>query len=136
MPTRQRKARAVRKEHQRLLVVTEGVATEPQYVEGLNQFLRDGTVLVSVKTVGVGKDPREVVKKCIELRDNAVKKNKAFDQCVCLVDVDQHTTLEEATVTAQHEGIHLLASRLKFEVWLLWHSSESLAVKPRSNWTT
>lgn len=85
--------------------------------------------MVSVKTVGIDRDPREVVKKCIELRDKAVRARKAFGQCVCLVDVDQHTTLTEAVATAQHEGIDLLVSRLKFEVWLLWHVSGSRAAR-------
>ncbi|NLE96470.1 MAG: RloB domain-containing protein [Propionibacterium sp.] len=105
--------------------MTEGQATEPQYVERLNQHLRDGPLTVSVRTVGVGKDPRLVVKKCVEERDRAAKAGKSFDHCVCLVDVDQHTTLAEAITTAAVEGIDVIVSRLKFEVWLLWHASES-----------
>ncbi|QSB05232.1 RloB domain-containing protein [Natronoglycomyces albus] len=103
--------------------------TEKQYVERLEQYLRASRFRVSVKSVGVGKDPREVVKKCIEFRKNAKDKDKAFDHCVCLVDVDQHTTLQEAIKTAQREGIDLIVSRLKFEVWLLWHASNSTSVR-------
>lgn len=127
MARQQRHRRPRRRELRRLLVVSEGVATEKQYVERLNQHLRGDSVAVSVKAVGVGKDPRSVVKKCAELRDKAAKAGKAFDQCVCLVDVDQHTTLNEAITSARREGIDLVASRLKFEVWLLWHVSDSRA---------
>lgn len=127
MAKRQRKAHPPRREHRRLLVVTEGLATEKQYVERLNQHLRDSAVAVSVKAVGVRKDPLEVVKKCIELKDAAARSRKAYDQCVCLVDVDQHTTLDEAAKTARAADVGLLVSRLKFEVWLLWHTSESRA---------
>ena len=73
MARRSRSRRSLRPERRRLLVVTEGQATEPQYVERLNQHLRDGPLTVSVKTVGVGKDPRLVVKKCAEERDRAAK---------------------------------------------------------------
>lgn len=127
MLKRQRKARPSRPEHRRLLVVTEGLATEKQYVERLTQYLRDSPVMVSVKAVGVGKDPLEVVKKCINLQHAASRSSKAYDQCVCLVDVDQHKTLDEAAKTARAANVGLLISRLKFEVWLLWHTSEKRA---------
>lgn len=45
------------------------------------------------------------------------------------MDVDQHTTLRQAATTAKNEGVSLLVSRLKFEVWLLWHVSDSCAAK-------
>lgn len=125
----QRKIRRSREPRDRILVVTEGTTTEKQYVEGLLQFLRSEAVTVSVKTAGVGKDPGKVVRKCVELRDEAKRAKHGFDQCICLVDVDQHGTLDDAITTARREGIHLLVSRLKFEVWLLWHVSESRAVR-------
>ena len=103
------------------LVVTEGRTTEPQYVERLGQYLRQHSALVSVKSVGVGKDPSAVVLKCIELRDEAQRKGKDYDWCVCLVDRDQHSTLSEAAKLAERERIIFLVSNLKFEVWLLWH---------------
>lgn len=125
MANPQRKSRKRRQEYRRLLVVTEGVVTEKQYVERLEQYLRASNYRVSVKSVGIGRDPREVVKKCIEFRKNAKKRDKAYDHCVCLVDVDQHTKLKEATEMAQREGIDIIVSRLKFEIWLLWHVSDS-----------
>lgn len=110
--------------HCRLLVVTEGNVTEPQYVERLHQTLRGTGVAVSVKTVGMGRDPVAVVRKSAELRDRAVKQKKAYDRCVCLVDVDTHASLSAAVALAKREGIDLVVSNLKFEVWLLWHVTE------------
>lgn len=110
-----------RQEARRVLVVTEGKATEPQYVERLNSFLRGRGVTASVRTVGVGKDPLKVVQRCIEIRDKEAAKKKGFDSCVCLVDVDEHATLPDAIVLADAEGIMVLVSNAKFEIWLYWH---------------
>lgn len=114
----------------RILVVTEGKCTEPQYVEGLNRYLRSKGATATVKRVAVGKDPLKVVEKCIEVRDEAAKadKEKKYDVCVCLVDVDQHESLPRACEVADGEGILVLVSRLKFEVWLRWHVEDSRSV--------
>lgn len=52
----------------RILVVTEGLRTEPLYVEGLNRHLRSKGATAVVNPVKVGKDPLKVVEKCIEKR--------------------------------------------------------------------
>jgi hypothetical protein len=115
----------------RVLVVTEGRLTEPQYVEGLNRYLRGNGTTTVVKTIPVGKDPLNVVRKCIEIRDRAIKDKKSYDVCVCLVDVEQHKTLLAACKTAAKESILMLVSNLKFEVWLRWHIEDK-----RSSLTT
>lgn len=125
MGRQQRRARPVQQERLRVLVVTEGTSTEPQYVELLQQFLRDSGPATTVKSVGVGKDPLKVVQACVVHRDQAKGRDKPFDLCVCLVDVDTHSLLESARVLAGREGISLLVSNVKFEVWLRWHREES-----------
>ncbi|TWJ07597.1 RloB-like protein [Stackebrandtia albiflava] len=115
------RARPRRQPAQRILVVTEGTRTEPQYVEGLNRHLRSAGATAIVKPVGVGKDPAAVVRKCMEIRDKAVSDEKEYDICVCLVDVDRHEALRTACRLADSESILLLASNLKFEAWLRWH---------------
>lgn len=121
---RRRTGRPRRQEVRRILVVTEGKRTEPQYVEGLNRYLRSEGTTAVVKSVSVEKDPLKVVEKCIEKRNEAVLNGKGFDDCVCLVDVDQHQTLAGAVRLAEQEGIWLLISNLKFEVWLRWHKED------------
>lgn len=74
-----------------------------------------------VKSIPVGKDPMKVVQKCIEIRDRASIDEKAYDICICLVDVDRHAALPAACRLAGNESIHLLVSNLKFEAWLRWH---------------
>lgn len=117
----QRKNRPSRQDVRRILVVTEGTETEPQYVERLNSYLRSKSSTAVVKSVGVGKDPLKVVERCIEHREKAAQNGKGFDVCVCLVDVDQHATLSKAAILAKREGVLLLISNLKFEMWLRWH---------------
>lgn len=108
----------------RILVVTEGTRTEPQYVEGLNRYLRSKGATAIVKPVSVGKDPLKVVQKCVEKRDEAARNDKEYDDCVCLVDVDEHQTLPAAVQLAEREKIRLLISNLKFEAWLRWHAED------------
>ncbi|MFE9578338.1 RloB family protein [Nocardia sp. NPDC006044] len=124
MPVRRqsgRTSRPTRQAARRILVVTEGTRTEPQYVEGLNSYLRSRGATAVVKSVPVGKDPVKVVRKGIEIRDNAASNEKNYDVCVCLVDVDQHQALPAACQLAARESILLLVSNLKFETWLRWH---------------
>ena len=109
-------------------MVTEGTETEPQYVERLNSFLRSKDVNAVVKSIGIGKDPLKVVQKCVEHRDLAAQKDKGFDICVCLVDVDRHAMLQRAADLAAREDILLLISNLKFEVWLRWHIEKKRSV--------
>ncbi|MBP6996979.1 MAG: RloB domain-containing protein [Phycicoccus sp.] len=121
---RARRSRPKRQTARRILVVAEGTRTEPQYVERLNTYLRSKASTTIVKPIGVGKDPLRVVERCVELRDAAAGGEKAYDDCVCLVDVDQHSTLEGAARLASREGIILLISNVKFEVWLRWHAED------------
>ncbi|SOD61708.1 RloB-like protein [Streptomyces zhaozhouensis] len=127
MAARPHRRRPRRAENERGLVVAEGTETERQYVERLTQHLRRANV--TVRTVGVGKDPRAVVKKCVEVRREAARRGKGYDWCVCLVDRDEHTTLPAAAALARAEGIPLLVTNLKFEVWLLWHAVDVAAPK-------
>ena len=118
---RRRRGRPHREPARRILVVTEGTRTEPQYVEGLNRYLRSKGATAIVKPVSVGKDPLKVVQKCVEKRDEATRNDKGYDDCVCLVDVDEHHALPAAVQLAEREKIRLLISNLKFEAWLRWH---------------
>lgn len=105
-----RTSRPKRQPARRILVVTEGTRTEPQYVEGLNRYLRNAGAAAVVKSVPVGKDPMKVVRKCIEIRDKAASDEKDYDVCVCLVDVDQHEALPTACQLAARESILLTSS--------------------------
>lgn len=125
-----RSSRPKRQVYRRILVASEGEITEAQYVQRLSQILRSEAVNVSVTTVHGASDPVSVVEKCIEKREREKKSQREpFDHCVCLVDVDTHAHLDEAISLAGEHGIQLIVTNLKFEVWLLWHVSDSLGAK-------
>lgn len=128
MPTRKRTPRAPRRS---LLVVTEGVVTEREYIDEIANYVShhypSATAPKPIKTIGVGKTPLKVVEACIAERNKAERNGVGYSQCVCLVDFDEHSDLEEAIRTAKRHDILILVSRLKFEVWLRWHASTSRA---------
>lgn len=126
---RQRSSRPDRIERTRILVVTEGLKTEPQYLEGLQSYYRSIGATAVVERHGLGKDPKAVAKHCIDLK----KRKPDFDYYVCLVDVDQHPHLDEAMRIAEQNDVLMLVSNVKFEVWLLWHVKESRAAQTSSN---
>ncbi|PPF46731.1 hypothetical protein C5B85_00070 [Pseudoclavibacter sp. AY1F1] len=124
----QRKPRPGRTDVQRILVVTEGTATEPEYLEQLASHLRSPNTTTHVKTVPVGRDPLTVVRKCIKLKEEFSDSGKAYDHHVCLVDVDEHQTLAAACELAERESIEMYICNLKFEVWLRWHKEDKRSV--------
>lgn len=117
--SRGRRRTPSRPERQRGLIVTEGTVTEPQYFQLLTQQLPRASANVTVRSTG--QDPLNVLDKCLELRSDAEARGKPYDWCCCVVDVDQHSTLERCLIEARRSGIEVVVTNLKFEVWLLWH---------------
>jgi hypothetical protein len=120
--------RGSRAERVRLLIVTEGIRTEPQYFDGLSAHLRaTGTQVVTVRTVGTGRDPVKVVREADRRRAEEKRKGDPFDGVWCVVDVDDHHTLDQALTLAGSLGLNVAVSCPCFEVWLLWHFEDLLA---------
>ena len=44
-----------------------------------------------------------------------------YSERFCVIDVDQHQNLEKALSSAAKNGISIVVTNIKFEVWLLWH---------------
>ncbi|WP_449337452.1 RloB family protein [Streptomyces griseus] len=119
------KSKNKRTEYRKILVATEGTKTEPQYFEGLASHLNAKAVrILSVKSVGVGKDPLRIVTEAARLRDREIKAGDGFDETWCVLDVDQHATLGPACREAKKLRIDVAISSPCFEVWLLWHYEE------------
>jgi hypothetical protein len=109
-----------------ILVVCEGKITEPQYIEGFRAS--HGTTTVQVKVHSPGGDPKALVERAIELRDDASGRarregddNLMYDEVWCVFDVDTHERFEAARAKAQAEAIRLAVSNPCFELWLLIH---------------
>jgi hypothetical protein len=109
-----------------LLVVCEGEVTEPQYLRGFGRAQGANTVRLHVQAPGG--DPRALVRRAIELRDEAAARatrerddNLAYDEVWCVFDVDDHAGLPTAREFAQRSDIGLALSNPCIELWLLLH---------------
>ena len=104
-----RERRPRRFERARGLVVTEGTVTEVQYLQMLRQQLpRDAA---SLKVIGEGSDPLRVVKRALKER-----KNGDYSWTLCLVDCDDHESLQDALSLATEESIQVLVSNPCFDL--------------------
>ncbi|HYW06041.1 MAG TPA: RloB family protein [Longimicrobium sp.] len=109
-----------------LLVVCEGQVTEPQYLGGFGQARGANTVRLRVEAPGG--DPRALVQRAVELRDEAAARatrerddNVAYDEVWCVFDVDDHARLRAARELAERMDIGLAVSNPCFELWLILH---------------
>jgi hypothetical protein len=112
-----------------LLVVCEGEVTEREYINGFGQA--HGANTVRLKVLAPGGDPRALVQRAVELRDEAADRadrerddNLAYDEVWCVFDVDDHARLGAARELADAEGIGLAVTNPSFELWLLLHFRE------------
>jgi hypothetical protein len=112
-----------------LLVVCEGEVTEPQYIRGFAQA--QGANTVRLRVIAPGGDPRALVERAFELRDDAAGRaaregdtTYRYDEVWCVFDVDDHARLATARELADRMGIGLAISNPSFEFWLLLHFRE------------
>ncbi|WP_430783552.1 RloB family protein [Actinoplanes sp. G11-F43] len=118
--------------------MTEGEATEPQYLNGLARYARATGLVVSTASVfGIGRDPLSVVRRAVVLRDEDNSKNRSprdrYESIWCVFDVDEHATIDAALIEAQAEGFKVGVSNPCFEIWLLWHFEDHFAEISRKN---
>ncbi|RCG30260.1 RloB domain-containing protein [Sphaerisporangium album] len=116
--------RHTKQEKPRILIVTEGLNTEPQYFKGLLHELRaTGVEVYRLHVEGIGRDPVRVVKKALVISSEAPAGDE-YEQVWCVVDVDDHETLQTALSAARRASINVAVSNPCFEVWLLWHFTD------------
>ncbi|MBI3688166.1 MAG: RloB domain-containing protein [Actinobacteria bacterium] len=110
----QRRRRPFRPPRPRILVVCGGARTEPQYIKGLRDHLRNPAVDVTIGTDG--RDPAQIVRR-------ATRADGDYEQVWCVVDVDQFD-LADAVKEARSHSINLAVSNPCFELWLLLHHAD------------
>ncbi|MFI6762159.1 RloB family protein [Micromonospora sp. NPDC050417] len=117
--------RGTRSERSRILVVTEGKVTEPQYFRGLAQYVKaTGVDIRALDIVGLGRDPLRIVLEAVRLRKEGQNRdlgNDGYDSAWCVIDVDRHDTLSNAISLARREKISIAITNPCFELWILWH---------------
>ena len=119
-----------------VLVVTEGKATEPDYLKGFANALRNPRV--KIKVVGGAGVPKTIVdlakdeKEANERRANRARdENIRYDEVWCVFDVDQHPRIPDAKQMARDNGIEVAISNPCIELWLLLHFAEQPGMQDR-----
>ena len=109
----------------RVVIVTEGQKTEPQYIY---EFLRIHRA-ANVKVVPTGFDPRAVVEKAIELKKtaNANRRGTSRASVWAVFDRDEHPRFEQAQQLAEKNDIRVAASNPCFELWAVFHYQDHAA---------
>lgn len=106
-----------------VLIVTEGLKTEPSYFKALKKALNLPGVRVEI--VGQGGHPRAVVEKAVNRKEEwKDRQGFEFDQVWCVVDVEQpgdNPSLTAVLHTADKAGIDVALSNPCFEFWYLLH---------------
>ncbi len=120
----------------RILVVTEGEITEPDYIEGFTHACRN--LRVTVKVADEHGVPITLVRTAKRYKEDAEQAatsekddNLAYDSVWCVFDIDDHPKVSEAKVTARDNNIELAVSNPCFELWLLLHFRENPGMQHR-----
>lgn len=129
--------RGQRASYDRILIVSEGTKTEPNYFNEIKRKYRLHSANIQIQPSALGTEPIQVVEYAQQLFQNGdVHKGiqpKAFEQVYAVFDRDQHRTFHEALTRARELNNSLkndlkqtvkfsaIASRPSFEFWLLLH---------------
>lgn len=110
----------------KIVVVCEGVKTEPSY---LKDFVNDhGNNLVDLEIVEPGAVPETLVNRAIDqkvLLDGKARKSRdSFDRFYkvwVVFDVDDHPRISEVRQKAESQGVEVAISNPCFELWGVLH---------------
>lgn len=119
-----------------LLIVCEGLNTEPQYFVEFAKHHRNPRVKVKIAPQhGV---PLTLVQVAKQYRDDSLKaarrehdENIAYDSVWCVFDIDEHPNVPQAKQVAGASGIKVAVSNPCFELWLLLHVRDSPGMQHR-----
>lgn len=128
---------ARRASYDRILIVSEGSKTEPNYFNEIRKAYRLHTANVEVRPSELGTAPIQVVQYAKELFENGDRHkripSRAFEQVYAVFDRDDHGSYRDALNLAvtldgklrnnnkQPVSFRAIASVPSFELWLLLH---------------
>ena len=121
-----RKTKATTGPKVKVVIVSEGRRTEPEYFNNFARLSRNG--LVDVKTIGLGAVPSSVVIRAIEefnkLKISARKQGDSFAYAYevwAVFDRDEHGEFDMPIQQAKDHKIKVAYSNPCFEIWGLMH---------------
>lgn len=110
--------------YDRVLIVCEGLKTEPYYLQELIDFLELNSANVEVDG-SCGSSPRTVVDFAKQRYAQEKCRNDAFDRVFCVFDKDTHTSYKQAldklNRAVPRKAYTAINSVPCFEYWLLLH---------------
>ena len=103
----------------RILIVCEGEKTEPLYFRSYP--IRKGEIQVEIE--GIGRNTLSLVNKAVELKSEAIKNKKPYNQVWCIFDKDDFPAynFDNAIHKAMANNLRLGFSNEAFELWFLLH---------------
>lgn len=123
-PQRKVTGDALRKD---ILVFVEGARTEEDY---LLHWHRANRLRVNMQIYPEHGTPKTLVDLAVREKrhaDRAAKRGRPFDEVWCVFDVDEHLDIDEATMKARANGVHLAVSNPCIELWFLLHFKDQTA---------
>ena len=123
-----KRSEAQRLQYARVLIVTEGEATEPRYIRDLikHKKLHATSVIVDGQCAS---DPMGVFRHARKLYDAAKGREEKFDRVYCVFDKDGHANYRDALDAIYRvipKGVyHAINSVPCFEYWVLLHFTDS-----------
>jgi RloB-like protein len=119
----------------RLLVFTEGEATEPIYLNYWYRLHRERIVVVIDDRHGA---PMTLVTAAVAERKHHLAETKrgrgtGFDEYWCVLDVDEHPQLDQALSLANDNGINVAVSNPCIELWFVLHAERHTAFVERDD---
>ncbi|MCY4613057.1 MAG: RloB family protein [Nitrospira sp.] len=108
-----------RKPYDKILVVCEGQQTEPNYFNGLKNYLRLNGANVAI--VGEGAAPTTIVERAKALDKWWKGMGDPFDKIFCVFDKDTHADYQTAIDQCAQKNYVAVTSVPAFEYWLLLH---------------
>jgi RloB-like protein len=120
-----------------ILIVCEGVRTEPDYFKGFAKAFRNPRIEVRIAPEhGVPLTLVTNAKDHKHRAESAARKegdqNLAYDSVWCVFDVDEHPNIPDARQMARDNRIELAISNPCFELWLLIHFRDSPGLRDRT----
>jgi hypothetical protein len=119
-----------------VLIVCEDSKSSPEYFEKLRSKLRLKTVNVEVCGKECGAAPISVVDYAIakkeEVKTSSIR--DGYDDIFCVIDIDNHETLDRAIQKAKDNKLEIIISNPCFEYWYILHfekTGKSYSSRPK-----
>lgn len=111
-----------KRELYKALIVCEDSKSAPNYFKKMCASLKLNTETEIHITGNCGSDPLSVY-----IEAERLSSEKPYSEIFCVIDRDQHTNYESAIALMKSKGFKVINSVICFEIWLLFHYTDSSA---------